>query len=221
MDINVSTLRERKKARTYDALVSSAMRLFLQDGYEKITVDDIAGAADVSRRTFFRYFPTKEAVVFPWRQDRLDRFREELSRRLPGEQDYDAVRRACLAMAGEYQNNREEMLEQHRVIESSATLIARERELDLEWEDSIADALLLTSPKTLRAKRQARVVAGAIIGMIRATLRDWFSGSCQTNLVRLGAEAFDLLEEGVSAAGHLNIDIPDTARAAGPEAKLS
>jgi AcrR family transcriptional regulator len=57
-------LRERKKARTRAELQRHALRLFRDRGYAATTVDDIAAAAEVSRSTFFRYFPTKEEVVF-------------------------------------------------------------------------------------------------------------------------------------------------------------
>ena len=48
-----------------DALVAAAFRLFLERGYEQTTVDDIVALAGVGRRSFFRYFPSKEDVVFP------------------------------------------------------------------------------------------------------------------------------------------------------------
>ena len=62
-------LRERKKAKTHEAIQEAALRLFRTQGYEQTTIEQIAEAAEVSPSTFFRYFPTKEDIVL---HDALD-----------------------------------------------------------------------------------------------------------------------------------------------------
>jgi AcrR family transcriptional regulator len=62
-------LRERKRQQTRERLSRAAMALFLERGFEATTLDDIAAAADVSRRSFFHYFASKEDVVFAWQEE--------------------------------------------------------------------------------------------------------------------------------------------------------
>src|SRR5579875_3904658 len=57
-------LRETKKQRTRETIARAAAGLFLERGFEAVTVEDVARAAEVSRQTVFNYFPTKEQMVF-------------------------------------------------------------------------------------------------------------------------------------------------------------
>src|SRR6266542_7003388 len=65
----VEGLRERKRRQTRERIANTAMTLFLERGFEATTVEDIASAADVSKRSFFDYFPIKEDVVSAWQDD--------------------------------------------------------------------------------------------------------------------------------------------------------
>lgn len=79
----VTGLRERKKRRTRNALLRAALVLFLSQGYERTTVDEITDAVHVSQRTFFRYFANKEEVVFALQELVEARFVAELHARRP------------------------------------------------------------------------------------------------------------------------------------------
>jgi AcrR family transcriptional regulator len=91
-------LRERKKQRTREQIIDAAMGLFAERGYHATTIADIAEAADVAPRTFFSYFPSKEAVVFHNVERDLDSLANALAQRLPGESAFDALRRWIDAM---------------------------------------------------------------------------------------------------------------------------
>src|SRR4051794_17055675 len=77
-------LRERKKRQTRDAIASAAMALFRARGYHAVTVADVARAADVSEKTVFNYFPTKEDLVFSRTDDRLAERAEAIRSRPAG-----------------------------------------------------------------------------------------------------------------------------------------
>ena len=94
-------LRERKKQRTRQQIVDAAMGLFAERGYQATTIADIAEAADVAPRTFFSYFPSKEAVVFHDVEEDIEGLASALRDRLPGETVFDALRRWIEAMFDE------------------------------------------------------------------------------------------------------------------------
>jgi AcrR family transcriptional regulator len=77
-------LRERKKRQTREAIAAAAMQLFEARGFESVTVADVARAADVSEKTVFNYFPTKEDLVFSHSDDRLAERAEAIRMRPPG-----------------------------------------------------------------------------------------------------------------------------------------
>ncbi|MFI1096900.1 TetR/AcrR family transcriptional regulator [Streptomyces sp. NPDC020917] len=95
-----SGLRERKKAQTRRELRDGAARLFADQGFAGTTVADIAAAANVSERTFFRYFDGKEALLLPDAAEMCARIEDELAARPAQEGPVEAVCAALLAVAG-------------------------------------------------------------------------------------------------------------------------
>lgn len=90
-------LRERKKQRTRATLISAAVQLCLDQGYEQTTVDQIAAAADVSPRTFSRYFATKDAVYMALLEGVVDAIAAELERIPPEVPVMQALKEAHIA----------------------------------------------------------------------------------------------------------------------------
>jgi AcrR family transcriptional regulator len=78
-------LRQRKKDSSRRAIEDAAWELFAEKGYEETSINDIAERADVAPRTFFRYFPTKEAVMYPQFEELLQSVREQFHKRPAGE----------------------------------------------------------------------------------------------------------------------------------------
>lgn len=93
-------LRERKRRRTREAIVAAGARLFAERGYAGTTVADIAAAAEVGTRTFFSYFASKEDLLFPESEDRIQSCVEVISSADPGEAPVAVLSRTAAHVAG-------------------------------------------------------------------------------------------------------------------------
>jgi AcrR family transcriptional regulator len=183
--------REQHREDTRSRLIAAARALFMRKGFDSTSMEEIAERAGVSRRTCFRYFPSKEELAFPHRERRLQLFGALIRQSPPGESAYEAVKRACLVMAGEYMNERAEVVVLERLTLRHPLLRARERENDRHWENAIVGALARDSRIEL-----ARILGGAVMGAVRAALEIWIDADGKPNLVELGQQAFGLLDHG-------------------------
>ncbi len=94
-------LRERKRQQTRQELISAAMRLFEERGYEQTTVAEIAAAAGVSTKTFFNYFASKDEVLFPHLSRRIDAAVALIERRAPNDELADVLMAAMQQMVAD------------------------------------------------------------------------------------------------------------------------
>src|SRR2546423_2543846 len=89
--MTTQSLRQKHVDRTRQAIIDAAFKLFLERGYAATTIDDIAFAADIAPRTFFRYFPTKESVLFHDSEAKIEVIRQRMQERPEGESAAEAV----------------------------------------------------------------------------------------------------------------------------------
>lgn len=196
------SLRDTKKERTRQTIADAALSLFERQGFDPTTVDQIAENAGVSRRTFFRYFPSKEAVVFPDREQRLRRFEELMAARGRAEPPLQAAWRVFRRLATEYDADRERMLLRHRIAEQSHSVRVHDMEMDRAWERAIARTLGDLPDASETERRTARIQAGMMMGIVGAVVRSWCDARGGVALGDLADEAFEVLR---STARHTTV----------------
>src|SRR3954452_2623157 len=109
-------LRERKKAMTRLALEDAALELFATSGFDHTTVDEITDACNVSRRTFFRYFASKEDIFSGGKDEHDEHMLELIASRPPDEPALDSLRATVLALAGELSADRARVMAKVKII---------------------------------------------------------------------------------------------------------
>lgn len=194
-----TSLRETKKRKTRQILIEKAEELFLKKGFDHITVDEISEAAGVSRSTYFRYFKTKEAVVFHHQAERVELLRQSIKRYEARYSPFRAVALGLTDNARFFMKNREDLIRHRKIVHASPYLLSRQVEFDAEWEVVIAERLIASSNRRPATMKRAKWLAGATFGLIEVVLRDWFEANCKTDLVRPGKQALKILNEGVAA----------------------
>jgi AcrR family transcriptional regulator len=194
-------LRARKKQRTRRAIERAALDLFDEHGFEGTTIDDIAAAADIAPRTFFHYFPSKEDVVLADYTIRLEQIVAALKASPADHAPWPALRGAFLSVAADYETEREQLLRRFRIIEATPSVTARNLLLQASWEDAVTDAvsnwLGLDATRDIRP----RLIAGAALAAMRASLRRWLTDDGRSRLPDHLAYCFDLMETGLGDVG--------------------
>lgn len=164
-------LRERKKEKTRADLRACAARLFAAHGFDGTTIADIAACANVSERTFFRYFDSKEALLLPDSVDLFMLIESALAARPADEEPFAAVRAALLTAAEPFATTSLTALTHSRPdAESAAAALLARGFFDFEnrLTNLVRDRLPAGEPD---ADLRAAVIAGAALSAARAALR--------------------------------------------------
>ena len=190
-----TSLRERKKERTKSAMIDAALRLFAAQGYDNVTVQDIADAAEVSATTFFRYFATKEDVLFTDAHAVLLLLAGAAATAHAELDDIGTVHHIVRTMLGEHFNV-DHVRARYLVAVSTPELRGRLADTDRMWRESISAALQqrdgLTEPT-----REIELTTRVCTAVLRAALDEWTSADTDTptsdRLLTLLDEWFDEL----------------------------
>jgi AcrR family transcriptional regulator len=166
-------LRERKKAAVRQALHEAALRLVVEEGLEHVTVEAIADAASVSRRTFSNYFSSKEEALFYRDSRRAELFRALLHERPADESPRLALARATEELAARAGDHDPVWLAQRRSLRGRPDLAGHRAAAYAVTERELAAEIAHRLPDSPSRDLQARVLAATYLAALRIATEHW------------------------------------------------
>jgi AcrR family transcriptional regulator len=194
-------LRERKKEQTRRALADAALDLFERQGFDHTTVEEIAAACDVSPRTFFRYFATKDQVLFGDDDPEFANLLVNLEHRPADEPPFRSVRAAVDAMIERFADERDRLVRRARIIGTTPSLQHHGPDAQFGKIDVLIDALARRDAAAGLTPRplELRLVANVAFAAFHAAVDTWIADGAQGDLFAAVDEAFNRVEAGLGS----------------------
>jgi AcrR family transcriptional regulator len=188
-----------RRARLVREEVSEmAIRLFIERGFDSVSVDEIAAAANMSQRTFFRYFATKDEIVVQYERRLRRRLHDAVRLRPADEGPVTALRNAFLETSTAAPDHRAEARKRGRVLIEAPTLAARVQMVLAEADADLADLLTQRMPAMASRVREtrARVIVVTMVAVASYAWNEWVMSESNKDPAAYLAKAFDVLAAG-------------------------
>lgn len=189
---NSDGLRERKRRKTSERIVERSVELFNTKGYDETTLDEIAAAADISRRTFFYYFKSKEDVLLSRYDGLLEALRAEMLNQTTNQPPLVAAQECLLKMAAQFVTKETVALD--RLLRSTEALRNRKEVFNLELEKVLVEAMCEMWPAT-EEQQSLRLIAMMVIGTVRISQVSWRQDEGKYPLTHYLKQNFALLKK--------------------------
>ncbi|GIH01945.1 TetR family transcriptional regulator [Rhizocola hellebori] len=176
------TLAERKRQLVRDELTEAALKLLASQGFEETTIDQIVAAAGVSRRTFFRYFRSKEDVIIEFLGHLGTKLRDALAARPAAETPARALREAFAVFTDTYHHNPEKSIRLARLTLGSPALMARYLERQTQWRADAGAELARRMKVDPATDLRPRLTAAVGFAAFDTALTCWVDGDGDQDL---------------------------------------
>jgi len=186
------SLRERKKHATRKAIEDAAWELFGERGYAETSVDDIAARAGIAPRTFFRYFRTKEEVLYGEIDDALAQFAIAFRARPLDEPVFASLQAAMATTSRLYQKDRAKMIERHE-IQRRAGIQDLGESVKQRFITAIAGLVRERESDNPDGELIARLVAGTVVTCQTVANEYWLENGATEELHDVGDHCLELL----------------------------
>ncbi len=188
---------EQRRRSTHEALRQAALKSFAHKGFGNVTVNELAREAGVTERTFFRHFPTKEAVLFQDYETQLEWLAEALAQRPPSESLFDAVLASVAAFPHDLEVVRQAAAARAELI-GAERIAGHLRVVQSSFAHVLTDFVRGRNPGLANVDLSAEVAGSVIAAALVAAVENWGRGGCSGDLGADVAASLDLVRSGLA-----------------------
>lgn len=176
------SLRQRHADRTRASIIAAALELFDERGFAAATVDHIAARADIAPRTFFRYFPTKEAVLYHDTDQIISSIRDLLLARPVDEPPHRSLLNVCLELGDELAADTARMELLQRLSRDDPALIDYQRLVLLQQFEHVVVETLAARQHLDSSDIELRATTAALLSSLAIAFRSWINSGAQGSI---------------------------------------
>ena len=182
----IAGLRQRKKDSSRRAIEDAAWDLFSEQGYEETSINDIAERANVAPRTFFRYFPTKEAVLYPQFEELLRLVRDEFRRRPSDEPVINSLFESFEVLSGSLEGGASRARERMAMMKRPGRHPPGTEYFRTRLSEATAELVLEREGDSEDARMRARLASGLVSVLIDTTHNCWIEAGASEPIHNVG-----------------------------------
>lgn len=188
---------EQRRRSTHEALRRAALKCFAHKGFANVTVTELAREAGVTERTFFRHFPTKEAVLFQDYETQLEWLAEALAQRPPSESLFDAVSASVAAFPHDLEVVRQAATARAELI-TAERIAGHLRVVQSSFARVFTDFVRKRNPEMANIDLAAEVAGSTLAAALVAAVENWGRTGCAGDLGEDVTASLDLLRSGLA-----------------------
>jgi AcrR family transcriptional regulator len=190
-------LHEQRRRSTHEALRRAALASFARKGFANVTVTELAREVGVTERTFFRHFPTKEAVLFQDYETQVEWLSEALAQRPASESLFDAVLASVASFPYDLEVVRQAATARSELI-SADRIASHLRVVQSSFAGVITDFVKNRYRNTPDIDLVAEVAGASLAAALVVAVENWGSNGCAGNLSEITAAALNLVRSGLA-----------------------
>ena len=199
----IAGLRQRKKDSSRRAIEDAAWELFAEQGYEETSINDIAERANVAPRTFFRYFPTKEAVLYPQFEELLRLVRDEFRRRPSDEPVINSLFESFEVLSGSLEGGASRARERMAMMKRPGRHPPGTEYFRTRLSEATAELVLEREGDSEDARMRARLASGLVSVLIDTTHNCWIEAGASEPIHDVGERCRGMMGDLIGKIPHM------------------